>query len=116
MAAEPLRTGSTRRDVGVEELLQKLQLSEVEREGVVLRKEESENLPSIKWMAAMKLLTTRNFSKASLVNTIRSAVELSKDEGAPAWSTVGINELPKLELSRIGQHRDSVTDWAMPRQ
>ena len=80
MAAEPLRTGSTRRDVGVEELLQKLQLSEAEREGVVLWKEESENLLSIKWMAAAKLLTTRNFSEASLVNTIRSAVELSKDE------------------------------------
>jgi len=34
----------------VEELLQKLELSETEQEGMVLQKEESACLPEIKWM------------------------------------------------------------------
>ena len=51
MAADSSQARARRRDVEVEELLQKLELSETEREGMVLQKEESAGLPEIKWMA-----------------------------------------------------------------
>jgi len=51
MAADSSQARAGRRDVEVEELLQKLKLSETEREGMVLQKEESAGLPEIKWMA-----------------------------------------------------------------
>lgn len=43
----------------LEDPLQKLQLTEAERRGVVLAKADGEDLPRIKWMAAAKLLTIR---------------------------------------------------------
>ena len=51
MAADSSQARAGRRDVEVEELLQKLELSETEREGMVLQKEESAGLSEIKWMA-----------------------------------------------------------------
>jgi hypothetical protein len=51
----------------VEDLLRKLKLSEGEREGVFLAKEERGSLPEVKWMAAAKLLTGKNFSEESHV-------------------------------------------------
>ncbi|CAD6247109.1 unnamed protein product [Miscanthus lutarioriparius] len=57
----------------VDELLKMLQLSEEEKDGVVLAKEDRENLPAVKWMAAAKLLTAKEFSVTSLVSTMRSA-------------------------------------------
>ncbi|CAD6247136.1 unnamed protein product [Miscanthus lutarioriparius] len=57
----------------VDELLKMLQLSEEEKDGVVLAKEDRENLPAVKWMAAAKLLTAKEFSVTSMVSTMRSA-------------------------------------------
>jgi hypothetical protein len=79
MAAESSFSAKGKKDVDVEELLLKLQLSETEKEGVFLKKEESASLPTIKWMAAAKLLTTKMFSEASLANTMRSAWSLARD-------------------------------------
>jgi ATP-dependent RNA circularization protein (DNA/RNA ligase family) len=63
----------------VEELLQKLHLSETEREGVVLRKEDNADLSAVKWLAAAKLLTVKDFSEASMKNTMQSAWNLARD-------------------------------------
>jgi hypothetical protein len=57
----------------VDELLSKLQLSEAEKEGVLLTKADHEALPEIKWMAAAKLLTSKSFSETALISTMRSA-------------------------------------------
>lgn len=38
-----------------------------------MAREDSEKLPSVKWMAAAKLLTTKEFSEASLISTMRAA-------------------------------------------
>lgn len=70
MAAESSLSGGGKKDVEVEDLLQNLHLSEVEREGVHLTKEDSGSLPVIKWMAAAKLLTVKEFSESSLMNTM----------------------------------------------
>ena len=51
MAADSSQATTGRRDVEVEELLQKLELSKTEREGMVLQKEESAGLSDIKWIA-----------------------------------------------------------------
>jgi hypothetical protein len=79
MAAESSFSAKGKKDVDVEELRLKLQLSETEKEGVFLKKEESASLPTIKWMAVAKLLTTKTFSEASLANTMRSAWSLARD-------------------------------------
>ncbi|KAK1610483.1 hypothetical protein QYE76_034156 [Lolium multiflorum] len=55
------------------ELLRKLNLSEAEREGVVLGKADQGNLPEVKWMAVAKLLTIKGFSEVSLDKTMRAA-------------------------------------------
>ena len=57
----------------MDELLSKLQLSEEERDGVVLAKADRENLPAVKWMAVAKLLTLKDFSVTSLMSTMRAA-------------------------------------------
>jgi hypothetical protein len=62
-----------KKEVDVGELLKKLKLNEAEREGVFLAKGEGEPLPAMKWMAATKLLTVRNFSEVSLISTMKSA-------------------------------------------
>jgi hypothetical protein len=46
MAEESSKTGKN--DVDVEELLKKLQLSDAERAGVVLAKEDRESLPAVR--------------------------------------------------------------------
>ena len=59
----------------MDELLKMLQLSEEEKDGVVLAKEDRKNLPAVKWMAAAKLLTAKGVQRdlTSLVSTMRSA-------------------------------------------
>lgn len=79
MAAEASGDGVKKKIVDVNELLQKLQLSEAEKEGVFLAKEDKEGLPEIKWMAAARLLTTREFSDTSLISTMRSAWNLAQE-------------------------------------
>lgn len=61
-----------RGDLDVDDLLSMLHLSEAEKDGVVLAKEDRENLPKVKWMAAARLLTSKDFSAASLASTMRS--------------------------------------------
>lgn len=61
-----------KKEVDVNALLQKLRLNETERSGVVLTKEVDGGLPTIKWMAAAKLLTVRDFSESSLKSTMIS--------------------------------------------
>jgi len=73
MAANPTRAGSKKCEVDVNTLLQKLQLNDAERDGVVLAKEERENLPKVKWLAVAKLLTVKQFSDQSLSSTMMAA-------------------------------------------
>ena len=73
MEAESSKMGASRVDLEVDELLSKLQLSEEERDGVVLAKVDRENLPAVKWMAVAKLLTSKDFSVTSLMSTMRAA-------------------------------------------
>lgn len=63
----------------MDELLQKLCLSEAEREGVVLAKEAAGDLPDVKWLAAARLLTEKNFSELSLMSTMRSAWNCARE-------------------------------------
>lgn len=63
----------------VDELLQKLRLSDAERDGVVLAKDDRKRLPPVKWMAAATLLTRKEFSEASLISTMRSAWNPARD-------------------------------------
>jgi hypothetical protein len=52
--------GVTRKaEIDVDTMLQNLQLSESEREGMVLPTGERESLPEVKWMAMPKHLTAR---------------------------------------------------------
>ena len=60
------------REVDMNALLQKLKLSEAEKEGVFLAKEDRDKLPNVKWMAVAKLLTTKKYSDASLITTMKS--------------------------------------------
>lgn len=62
-----------RQDFDMEKLLQKLNLSEAEKEGVFLAKEERANLPEVKWMVVGKLLTIKDFSNTALFSTMRAA-------------------------------------------
>lgn len=59
MAVESSNSSARKRVKYLEDPLQKLQLTEAERRGVVLAKADGEDLPRIKWMAAAKLLTIR---------------------------------------------------------
>jgi hypothetical protein len=79
MDAESSKSGAMQRDLDVEDLLSKLHLSEAEKDGVVLAKEDQESLPAVKWMAAAKLLTTKDFSAFSLVSTMRFAWNPAKE-------------------------------------
>ena len=99
MAAGLSRTKTGKQDVEVEE--QKLCLSETEREGVLLTKDDSAVLPAIKWMAAVYVLP-RDRKKS----TARAGVNFHMMRRAPCRSAARSNELLKLELSRIGQHLD----------
>ena len=67
MAANPTRAGSKKCEVDVNTLLQKLQLNDADRDGVVLAKEERENLPKVKWLAI------KQFSDQSLSSTMMAA-------------------------------------------
>lgn len=66
-------------DRDVEELLRKLRLSEVEKEGVVLAEKERGSLPEVKWLAAATLLTTKQFSEQSLISTMMAAWNTAKE-------------------------------------
>ena len=72
MAAGLSRTKTGKQDVEVE---QKLCLSETEREGVLLTKDDSAVLPAIKWMAAVYVLP-RDRKKS----TTSAGGEFSNDE------------------------------------
>lgn len=61
------------RESDIDELLRKLRLSEAEWDGVFLAWEDRDRLPQVKWTAVAKLLTTKDFSEASLMSTMRSA-------------------------------------------
>lgn len=61
------------RESDIDELLRKLRLSEAERDGAFLAREDRDRLPQVKWTAVAKLLTTKDFSEASLMSTMRSA-------------------------------------------
>lgn len=82
MAAEPGKMrnadGSTP-IVDVDELLKSLNLSAEEHSGVVLLLEEREKLPEVKWMAAAKLLTTKQFSEQSLIATMKAAWNTARE-------------------------------------
>lgn len=65
--------GMKRGDLDVEDLLGMLHLSEAGKDSVVLAKEVRENLLEVKWMAAARLLTSKDFSVVSLALTVRSA-------------------------------------------
>lgn len=73
MAAESSERGAMKADLSVDELLSMLKLSDAEKDEVVLAKEDRENLPAVKWMAAAKLLTSKEFSTASLFSTMRAS-------------------------------------------
>jgi hypothetical protein len=62
-----------RKAVDVEMLLRRLNLSEVEKEGVFLAKEDRGDLPEVKWMAVGKVLTRKAFSEESLRRTMFAA-------------------------------------------
>ncbi|CAO2162743.1 unnamed protein product [Urochloa humidicola] len=66
-------------EVDVDELLKKLRLSDAEREGVVLAKEERGSLPEVKWMAAAKLLIGKKFSEQSLMSTMWAAWNTARE-------------------------------------
>lgn len=57
----------------LDDLLQKLKLSDTEGGGVFLAKVTREEFPKVKWMAAAKLLSQKEYSEASLMSTMRSA-------------------------------------------
>lgn len=88
MAAESSRARA-KHDLGLDELLQKMQLSEVEREGFVLAKEEKENLPTVKWMAVAKLLTSKNYIEQSLISKMRAAWNIARKVSfLPGWKNM----------------------------
>jgi hypothetical protein len=66
-------SSGARKGANVEDLLRKLKLSDVEKDGVFLDKEDRGNLPEVKWMAVGKLLTRKNFSEESLRRTMLAA-------------------------------------------
>jgi hypothetical protein len=55
------------------EVLQSLKLSDVEKEGVFLAKEDRGSLLEVKWMAVGKLLMRKSFSEESLRRTMMAA-------------------------------------------
>jgi hypothetical protein len=61
-----------RKGANMEGLLQKLKLSDVEKDGVFLAKEDQGNLPEVKWMTVGKLLTRKRFSEESLRRTMQA--------------------------------------------
>jgi hypothetical protein len=74
MAAESSSRGKSAEDGDdVEKLLKTLSLSEAEKDGVVLASAERTKLPEVKWLAAARLLTSKNFSEQSLISTMRAA-------------------------------------------
>jgi hypothetical protein len=74
MAAESSSRGKSAEDGDdVEKLLKTLSLSEAEMDGVVLASAERTKLLEVKWLAAARLLTSKNFSEQSLILTMRAA-------------------------------------------
>jgi hypothetical protein len=66
-------SSGVRKGASVEDLLQRLKLSEVEKEGVFLAKEDRGSLSEVKWMAVGKLLTKKSFSEESLRRMMMAA-------------------------------------------
>jgi hypothetical protein len=63
----------------VEDLLRKLHMSDVEKEGVFLAKEDRSDLPVVKWMAVGKLLSRKGFSAESLKRTMFAAWNIAQE-------------------------------------
>jgi hypothetical protein len=81
MAAESSSRGKSAEDGDdVEKLLKTLSLSEAEKDGVVLASAERTKLPEVKWLAAARLLTSKNFSEQSLISTMRAAWNLARED------------------------------------
>ena len=87
MSAESSR-GGAKKEMGLHELLRRMQLNEAEREEVVLAREEKEKLPVVKWMAVAKLLTLTHFSEQSLISTMRAAWNTAREV---SFSPIGKN-------------------------
>jgi hypothetical protein len=62
-----------------EDLLRKLHMSDVEKEGVFLAKEDRSDLPVVKWMAVGKLLSRKGFSAESLKRTMFAAWNIAQE-------------------------------------
>jgi hypothetical protein len=82
MAAESSNAGEGRKkgkkaDVG--ELLKNLKLHDSELDDVFLGKEDVGKLPAVKWMAAARVLTRKNFSSESLKKTMTAAWNLAHE-------------------------------------
>ncbi|KAM0853885.1 hypothetical protein ACQ4PT_050782 [Festuca glaucescens] len=75
MAAESSSKGNRKgvMNVDVGDLLKKLKLHDAELDDVFLGKEEVGSLPTVKWMAAGKLLTRKVFSPEHVKNTMLTA-------------------------------------------
>jgi hypothetical protein len=65
----------------VEDLLRKLKLSDVEKDGVFLAREDRSKLPEVKWMAVGRVLTEKGFSDESLKRTMLAAWNTAKEVG-----------------------------------
>jgi hypothetical protein len=66
-------SSGVKKGLDVEDLLRKLHLSDVEKEGVFLAKEDRGDLPAVKWMVVGKLLSRKDFSAESLKRTMFAA-------------------------------------------
>lgn len=87
MSTESSKAG-TKREMGLDELLRKMNLSEAEHDEVVLVREEKENLPAVKWMAVGKLLTSKQYSEQSLMSMMRAAWNAAREI---SFSPIGPN-------------------------
>jgi hypothetical protein len=67
------RDGKGNKTVDVEELLKNLNLQGEELNEVVLRKEEVRRWPTVKWLAARKILTRKSYSIQSVWNKMLAA-------------------------------------------
>ena len=77
--AESTNTKAKKVGGDLDALLRNLHLTDDEREGVFLAKEEREGLPKVKWMVVAKLLTVKDFSEASLSSTMRATWNTARE-------------------------------------
>jgi len=77
--AESTNTKAKKVGGDLDALLRNLHLTDDEREGVFLAKEEREGHPKVKWMVVAKLLTVKDFSEASLSSTMRATWNTARE-------------------------------------